>query len=82
MFNEDIQGEIMARIVIRDLPENVDLDRQAMLAISGGSRFRSAAAASGKEPFRARGIALYRSLAARMPASGFDESGAQDLPAR
>lgn len=28
----------MARIVIKDLPESVDLDRRAMLAIAGGAR--------------------------------------------
>lgn len=28
----------MAKIVIKDLTESVDLDRQAMLAISGGAR--------------------------------------------
>jgi hypothetical protein len=31
----------MAVIVIKDLSENVELDRQAMLAIAGGSRFRA-----------------------------------------
>ena len=30
----------MATIVIKDLPENMDLDRQAMQAITGGSRLR------------------------------------------
>lgn len=30
---------IMAIIAIKDLPESVDLDRQAMLAIVGGARF-------------------------------------------
>lgn len=29
----------MSTIVVKDLQENVDLDRQAMLAIAGGSRF-------------------------------------------
>jgi len=29
----------MATIAIKDLPEGVDLDRQAMLAITGGARF-------------------------------------------
>lgn len=29
----------MAVIVIRDLPDSVDLDREAMTAILGGSRF-------------------------------------------
>lgn len=31
----------MATIVIKDLQENTELDRRAMLAIAGGSRFRS-----------------------------------------
>jgi len=31
----------MATIVIRDLSENTELDRQAMLAIAGGSRLRA-----------------------------------------
>lgn len=30
----------MATIVIKDLPENIDLDRQAMQAITGGARMR------------------------------------------
>lgn len=30
----------MAKIVIKDLTESVDLDQKAMLAISGGSRTR------------------------------------------
>ena len=34
----------MATIVIKDLSENTELDRQAMLAIAGGARFRTAAA--------------------------------------
>jgi hypothetical protein len=34
----------MATIVIKDLPESTELDRQAMLAIAGGSRFRAAGA--------------------------------------
>jgi hypothetical protein len=31
----------MATIVIKDLPENTDLDRDAMRAVLGGSRLRS-----------------------------------------
>lgn len=34
----------MASIVIKDLSENTELDRQAMLAIAGGARFRAGAA--------------------------------------
>jgi hypothetical protein len=36
----------MATIVIRDLPESTQLDREAMLAIAGGSRLRTIAAAA------------------------------------
>jgi hypothetical protein len=32
----------MATIVIKDLPESTELDRQAMLAITGGARLRAA----------------------------------------
>ena len=39
----------MATIVIKDLPENVDLDRQAMQAITGGARLQ------GRSPALARG---------------------------
>ena len=34
----------MANIVIKDLQENVELDRRAMLAIAGGARLRAAGA--------------------------------------
>ena len=37
----------MATIVIKDLSESTELDRQAMLAIAGGARFRAAAAGAG-----------------------------------
>ena len=47
----------MASIVIKDLTESTELDRQAMLAIAGGSRMRS----SGGAPARpaARRLRLY-----------------------
>lgn len=35
----------MGKIVIKDLSENVELDRKAMQAIAGGSRFRAQAGA-------------------------------------
>ena len=34
----------MATIVVKDLSESTELDRQAMLAIAGGARFRAGAA--------------------------------------
>ena len=36
----------MATIVINDLPESTELDRKAMLAISGGARFGAGAKVS------------------------------------
>jgi hypothetical protein len=57
----------MAIIVIKDLPENFELDRQAMLAIAGGSRFRSGAAALRPEVRRKRLFDLSPKPAARPP---------------
>jgi hypothetical protein len=41
---------IMATIVIKDLSDNLALDRKAMQAISGGSRLRSQVRAAGSVP--------------------------------
>jgi hypothetical protein len=46
------EGGIMATIVINDLPESSALDRAAMRAITGGSRFRAGASATGRQPVR------------------------------
>ncbi|WLI88811.1 hypothetical protein Q4S45_19200 [Massilia sp. R2A-15] len=54
----------MGIIVIKDLAENVELDRRAMLAIAGGSRMRSAGGAVRREP--ARGVRIV-DLARRAP---------------
>jgi hypothetical protein len=51
----------MATIIIRDLPESVDLDRQAMLAIMGGARFRSRAADVARPAFRGKRLVGYPS---------------------
>lgn len=40
----------MATIVIKDLPENMDLDREAMQAITGGARLRGSPVASVRAP--------------------------------
>jgi hypothetical protein len=42
----------MGIIVIKDLQESLELDRQAMLAIAGGSRFRSGAAGARRDALR------------------------------
>jgi hypothetical protein len=44
------QEEQMAHITIKDLPDNVELDRQAMQSIAGGSRWRGQAGVSGRVP--------------------------------
>jgi hypothetical protein len=49
----------MATIVIKDLPENTDLDRAAMRALLGGSRFRGAGAGPGAVRPALRRIQLF-----------------------
>ena len=50
----------MTTITIKDLSENLDLDRKAMQAITGGSRFRSQVRAAGTAPPRPQGIVNFR----------------------
>jgi hypothetical protein len=60
----------MAIIVINDLSENTELDRQAMLAIAGGSRFRTGGRVVRPAPQRVRLFDPVRSAAvSRKPAS-------------
>jgi hypothetical protein len=42
----------MGIIVIKDLQESLELDRQAMLAIAGGSRLRAGAAVARRDALR------------------------------
>lgn len=49
----------MATISIKDLPESVDLDRQAMLAISGGARVRGRSAPVARSLVRSTRIIDY-----------------------
>lgn len=49
----------MGIIVIKDLQENVELDRQAMLAISGGSRFRAGAAGTRRDALRGQRLVSF-----------------------
>ncbi len=46
----------MATIVIKDLAESLDLDRQAMLAITGGARVRGRPAVLGRTIFRSSSL--------------------------
>jgi hypothetical protein len=54
----------MATISIRDLSENVDLDRKAMRDISGGARFRATAGVPRAVPLRGTRIVDFRTGAA------------------
>ncbi|HJW24121.1 MAG TPA: hypothetical protein VJ576_04420 [Rhodocyclaceae bacterium] len=49
----------MAKIVIKDLTESVDLDRQAMVAITGGARIRGRHPLAGYTPLRSNRIVDY-----------------------
>jgi hypothetical protein len=49
----------MASIVIKDLPESIDLDRQAMVAIAGGARSRGRPSFHGRTIFRGSRIVAY-----------------------
>lgn len=57
----------MAHIVIKDLPESVDLDRQAMTAITGGARTRGRQPFPGTTIFRSTRIVNYPPGFARNP---------------
>jgi hypothetical protein len=57
----------MATIVINDLRESTELDRQATLAISGGSRLRGRTAAVGR-PAQQR-VRLFNLSAGKPPAT-------------
>lgn len=50
----------MATIVIKDLSDNLELDRKAMQAISGGSRLRSQVWAAGSAPASVPGIVNFK----------------------
>jgi hypothetical protein len=55
----------MGTIKIKDLQENVELDRKAMQAISGGSRLRSQAGTVVVQPVRGQRIVDLRTGAKR-----------------
>jgi hypothetical protein len=53
------EEQAMANIVIKDLSDSIDLDREAMLAISGGSRNGGRPAISAQTLFRHNRIVNY-----------------------
>lgn len=58
----------MSRIVIKDLPESVDLDREAMVAITGGARVRGRYAFPGPTILRTSRVVAYPGGFATAPA--------------
>jgi hypothetical protein len=60
----DFQEEQMAHITIKDLSENVELDRQAMQSIAGGSRWRGQGGVVGRTPVRGQRIVDFKPGAA------------------
>jgi hypothetical protein len=59
LFKENI----MATIVIKDLSDNLDLDRKAMQAVMGGSRLRSRGRTAGAAPSSTPGIVDFKTRA-------------------
>jgi hypothetical protein len=59
----------MATIVIKDLSENVDLDRKAMQAIAGGSRLHARAGAAAAQHAKGTRLIDFRTTAVRKPGS-------------
>jgi hypothetical protein len=59
----------MATITVKDLSENLELDRKAMQAIAGGSRLSPSAGAFGKRPMQEQRLVDFRTgvAAGQMP---------------
>jgi hypothetical protein len=64
LLTQDFQEEKMAHITIKDLSENVELDRQAMQSIAGGSRWRGQGGAVGRMAVRGPRIVDFKTGAA------------------
>ena len=60
----------MAIIVIKDLPENFDLDREAMQAITGGARLRGRTGVQGRAMARGNRSSRRASELRSTPAQG------------
>jgi hypothetical protein len=56
----EFQEEKMGTLTIKDLPENVELDRKAMQAVAGGSRWRGTAGSAGAAKPRAQGLVDFK----------------------
>jgi hypothetical protein len=60
----------MATIVIKDLSDNLELDRKAMQSVMGGSRLRSQVRAAGAAPASAPGIVDFKTRTSPRAAPG------------
>jgi hypothetical protein len=58
-FYPDPEDQAMASIVIKDLPDSIDLDRKAMIAITGGARTRGRPSSPKSTIFRSSRIVKY-----------------------
>jgi hypothetical protein len=58
-FHSDPEDQAMAIIVIKDLPDNINLDHEAMVAITGGARIRGRSSFPGRTIFRSSRIVAY-----------------------
>jgi hypothetical protein len=71
LLTQDFQEVKMAHITIKDLSENVELDRQAMQSIAGGSRWLGQGGAVGRAPARSQGIVDFKTgVAGAAPRQG------------
>jgi hypothetical protein len=68
-FFPHIEEQAMSTIVIKDLPESVDLDRQAMRAVVGGARVTGRQGDFSQSANQSDNIFNYRHFA-RKPATG------------
>jgi hypothetical protein len=72
----------MASIVIKDLPESIDLDRQAMGAIAGGARTRGRPSFPVRTIFRGSRILAYPAGLASTPPTDTNRRSAWSKPVK
>ena len=65
----------MSTLVIKDLPDSLDLDSQAMAAITGGARLQGRQSIFGSRPFPADRIINYPGGVTRTPAAAPSAGG-------
>jgi hypothetical protein len=73
----DFRRSNMATITIKDLSENVDLDRKAMRDISGGARYRTSAGTPGAPISRGTRIVDFGTGVARTAGAGARPASSQ-----